>query len=202
MQETGMRGGYQGTTFFPFINTTAKCLRFAYAFYGTGPAQLKVFSRNLVLEDTELLHLETTGEETFRGSWKYHFTRLADGLNRVMFTGIRGETGVNGMGIDDIEISPCSHFEALRDCYSDIMGKTYAGFTNTSAYEEGCLDWRSEASPGVVQGGTFIDGSIEDANAFCRNPTGEYSSTWCYVNSEERKKCSIPFCGTIFICSS
>lgn len=110
MLETGIRGGYEARMNLPFVNTTDKCLRFSYTFYGKGPATLQVLVSDQDLIETSILKVEADEGGVTSGVWKVHLSKLPEGLNMLVMEGRRGDSGISGLGLDDIELSLCSKF--------------------------------------------------------------------------------------------
>ena len=87
------------------------------------------------------------------------------------------------------------------DCLETALGKEYAGQTSFTAAGLKCQRWDSQTptSHDFTDAGMFpMDGSVEAAQNFCRNPNDRLGGPWCYQEDGEWNSCDIPFCEPTF----
>ena len=108
--ETDLRLYSTASLRLPYMNTTNKCLRFFYRFYGNGETELKVhiYAPNRVIS---VQRISRSGTQSPR--WEGVYERLPAGAHRMNIDANRNGEGVTGLGLDDLEIADCSAFEGV-----------------------------------------------------------------------------------------
>ena len=86
---------------------------------------------------------------------------------------------------------PTPFFLTTVSCVNEI-GYEYNGYLSTTSSNTHCLRWDSLSTP--YPDSSFIDGSAEKAENFCREPTLLDARPWCYVSGLTREYCNIGFC--------
>ena len=75
-----------------------------------------------------------------------------------------------------------------------MLGEAYKGNISQPAPGYVCLPWTDNYnSPNRFNIGD-VNGSVEDAMNYCRNPDGDGGGPWCYHDNTWRY-CYIPYCG-------
>ncbi|KAK3604330.1 hypothetical protein CHS0354_021130 [Potamilus streckersoni] len=95
----------------------------------------------------------------------------------------------------DVVLSTITAFEdALDDCF--IESYEYTGTRNCTEHGIVCMNWSSKSPHDHIKN-DFIDGSIEKAENYCRDPDGT-GQPWCYtVDPNIRyQNCTVPRCNT------
>ena len=79
------------------------------------------------------------------------------------------------------------------------MGTEYLGSTNIINEERGCMFWDDLRNGAVAYPAeNFPDRTLEEASNYCRNPSREGDSPWCYrVGQGSALPCNIEFCGKL-----
>ena len=107
--ETSLRPHYSALVSTPYVNTTGKCLRIFYKFFGDGITHLFIHTEGENKGVQEVMSFSGTQSS----KWLGLYTKLPKGLNRVGFKAIRGGTNITGMAIDDLEVADCNFFEGI-----------------------------------------------------------------------------------------
>ncbi|KAL0278425.1 UNVERIFIED_CONTAM: hypothetical protein PYX00_000253 [Menopon gallinae] len=105
---------------------------------------------------------------------------------------------------DSCNISLCK----VSDCRITGPGMEYAGNVSKSASGRICKKWRHsheldrDKKEPKFKDRFFPDGSTYDAENRCRNPDGNLTGPWCYVERndskyEEIEACDVPFCDDV-----
>lgn len=99
----------------------------------------------------------------------------------------------------------CSYTE----CRLTGPGMEYGGTHNTAASDKKCLKWNKKRNRVLVDGKfvkvnkypkyNFPENDLSEAGKRCRNPDGDPSGPWCFVeiegsNDVQKEYCDIPFC--------
>ena len=73
------------------------------------------------------------------------------------------------------------HFHSARSrpCITADTALTYAGARRATIGGMPCVDWAPVAHAAIAAL-PFVDGSIEAAENYCRNPDGDTNGPWCY----------------------
>jgi len=82
----------------------------------------------------------------------------------------------------------------LVECRETEGGREYMGKVSKTVTGKQCRKW----SLSYTDDGPFPDGSLEEAENYCRNPSSSWTrGVWCYTTdpNEEWAACDVPLCG-------
>jgi len=110
LRTTASRAGYVAQLGTKYIDTTGMCLElFFWPIVELNSLDRPILSVLAVSEEkTATEWAWSTGYEL--RTWNRLFTKLPDGIHRVIIEGRRSISGQSGMSIDDIVVQPCVTF--------------------------------------------------------------------------------------------
>jgi len=87
----------------------------------------------------------------------------------------------------------------VRECILSPMGLAYLGHTTVTENGRTCQAWASQSPHDHTYSADdmFPDGSVNNANNYCRNPFDDHTSLWCYTTDSAVRweDCDVPICG-------